>query len=280
MFIGGSTRPSRGRPCKDQIDELRDSVLRAAIGTGMGGAELDSIAIAVLLGKRLTRSRMAHLSKTYTVLKEPCDWPLELLRVSDFKRIDLERLIAPYFAESSSIRKLSVIELSEAADADVLHRQGHQGNQLASIGSIESVGYIFPLSEEEISVYPARAMDALVKRGDMYGFLGCLMTYRIAHGAGDFDLQWIAGRALIRSLPGACLHPFIRPIAGTLIDLTCSVLSLMPKAAFPIHVDRDITLSLVRSGKPYSEGSTDDPLITYQLVPCKPRQATLVLGSG
>lgn len=280
MFIGESTRPSRGRPCRDQIDELRDSVLRAAIGTGMRGAELDSIAIAVLLGKRLTRSRMAHLSKTYPALKEPCHWPLELLRVSDFKRIDLERLIAPYFAESSSIRKLSVIERSEAADADARHRQGDQRNQLISIGSIESVGYLFPLSEEEASMYPARAIDALVKRGDIYGFLGCLMTYRIAHGAGAFDLQWIAGRALIRSLPGACLHPFIKPTAGTLIDLTCSVLSLMPKAAFPIHVDRDITLALVRSGKPYSEGSTDDPLITYQLVPCKPDQATLVLGSG
>ncbi len=280
MFVGESTRPSRGRPCRDQIDELRDSVLRAAIGTGMRGAELDSIAIAVLLGKRLTRSRMTHLSKTYPALKEPCHWPLELLRAAPFKRIELERLIAPFFAGSSSIRRLSVEEQSVSTNTDVIRRQRDQRDQPVSIGCIESVGYLLPLPGEETSVYPARSIDSLVKRGDIYGFLGCLMTYRIAHGTGDFDLQWIAGRALVRALPGACLYPLIMPSAETMIDLTCSVLSLMPKAAFPIHVDRDVALSLVRLGKPYSEGSTDDPLITYQLVHCTPSQATLILGSG
>lgn len=277
MLSGELTRLPRGRPCKDQVDELRDSILRTAIGATMLSAHLDSIAIAVLQGKRLTRSRLSHLSKTYLFLKEPCQWPLELLRTSALKRSDLEHLIAPYFVRSSCVRTIS---LTENAGPACPREPGHLPSADVSIGELDAVGYRLPSSGKEPHFYSARSTGALVQRGDVYGFLGCLMSYRIACWAGDINLQWVAGRALVRALPGACIHPFIRPEAEPLIDLTCSVLSLMPSIAFPIDVDRDVVNSLVRAGQPYIEGVTDDPLFTYRLVRCAPGEAGLVLGSG
>jgi len=122
-------------------------------------------------------------------------------------------------------------------------------------------------------------IEGLVLRQDIYGYLACLISFRIAEMRGLVDWQHSAARGVVRCLPGACLNPYVFPHWKALASATCSVLHLLPNCT-SVDIDLAIVEEMVESATPYMMGSSLDPLVAYLRVRCAPDQASLLVGSG
>jgi hypothetical protein len=82
--------------------------------------------------------------------------------------------------------------------------------------------------------------ERLYERGDAFGFLGLVASYRIAHLSKSVDSQWLAATYMVMALPGFCRSPNVREHWKLVTAITQDLLQLLPDCVMPIHMDIDI----------------------------------------
>jgi hypothetical protein len=193
---------------------------------------------------------------------------------------EIDALAAHYAIEVPSSRDLTLDPVEQEGIARNTVTCPHPVENAATFNNWDQIRYEFPADESGQCLFHPMCLDALVRRGDIYGYLGCLISYRVSEKLQCAHDQWRAARALVRALPGACLHPFVMFQAKELIALTATAISQLPLGMVPVTIYVEAVEELIRCGTAYEEGGDVDPLVHFRLSPCPVRQATIVLGSG
>lgn len=273
-------RRSRGRPKRERLDEFRCAIVRAALDGLVEQTDLIPVARDVRAGKHLTRDREVRLAAAYPPVGEIIRWPLGLLRNCAIAMREIDALAAHYAIEVPSISDLTLDPAEQERSTRRMASRPHPIQNAATFNNWDRIRYDFPADESGQCLFHPMCLDALVRRGDIYGYLGCLISYRVSEKLQCAHDQWMAARALVRTLPGACLHPFVISQAKELIALTATAISQLPIGMVPVTIDAEAVEKLIRFGTAYEEGGDVDPLVHFRLSPCPVRQATIVLSSG
>lgn len=271
--------PLRGRAKRGPSDALHAKILWSAWVHAEGGE--DTIRDRYTLGRNAVESdlsirsdeihlyregkrsfsppRLKQLVRLHPSLECIANWPLRLLSPRKLSSKQLEHLINPYL-----------------------------------LGSEYFPGYEFP-GDRESKREPLRRctsyrdLERLFERGDTYGFFATAEAYRGYHLEHRPDSQWFTARYMIRSLPGFCRHPFVRPHAEDAVSLVKHLLKLLPDTSFRIRIDdsmlwhqidaeihepsHEIRTAARTDGRVIEEPA--DPVIHYKYVRCRPSEAPL-----
>lgn len=279
-----SLEKSRGRPTRSASDQLHACIVWHAWTLAEGGpdqmrarylirsgSEDDPLALrsdefmAYQQGSRsLSPIRQRALVARHPELEDVLAWPLDLL---DWR------------FKSKSAAKRWFSQYTEQNDHHFLDR------------------YVFPEqpdSARHAALGPVMCdyEPGLYERGDAYGFLALAWAFHMHHSRRMADSRWYAAYWMIRTLPGLCRDPRVRPFAATAIALTKDLLRLLSDTGRPLHVDDDIILHQINSAEyepcrsiRLTEASVgrilpepEDPVISYRYVRCRPDQAPTMLA--
>lgn len=272
-------QPQRGRPRRDPAAALHAKIVMSAWIHAEGGKgtiggctsrrkgpedELDMRSdeiSAYLRGKRsFSKSRLRQLAQRHPSLAPVIDWPISLLSERELSARQISRLMGPYL-----------------------------------VGPPRIPGYQFPGDDASarapVRSYTAfRDLERLFERGDAYGFLAIVESYRSYHLDRLQDDQWFAARYMVRALPAFCRHPFVRDHADDAIKLAKRLLVLLPDTSFRIKVDDHLlrrqieavshepcrALQFLPGSQARIMDEPQDPVIHYKYVRCRPGEGPIL----
>lgn len=222
-----SGKAGHGRPHYDAVDDLIAELQWAAFCHSAGSEEMlmrhhsdtttsssetlvfrkDELEAYRTRHHHMSYSTLQRIGERYVDLQAFFQLPLRLLSTRRVSKHTVLQLMRPYLLRRASFTDAYQWDFPDDMGGTSLNRQ-----------LVQSDNY-----------------EGLYERGDMFGFMGLVASFRLAHVLKETDEQWLAAHYMIMALPGFCREAFIRPHWQSVLSATRNLLRLLPDCVMPIQ---------------------------------------------